>query len=221
MKPQIAARGGCSSLPACRRAAEELARALLPYISVRTRAATQVLEGLAERVNASQELSAAEIALLEDLERDPTATRGTGFLLGVIAAASGVDLFVARRERSGLREAVRMVCEAQACVAEPALDTLPLVSCRLGSGWEIPFLGAYVFWRGAALGRSSARVRWHLEHEPGFLGLSVHRPEPLPELDRSLEELAPIVSGAEVLRGKERFGFRIPAAWFEMGAEPG
>ncbi len=206
-------------MQARRRGAEELARALFPYISERTHAATQVLKKLAERVNDPRGLATAEINLLEDLERDPTGTRGPGFLLGVIAAASGVDLFVARRERSGLRDVVRMVCEAQHCRAEPAPDTLPLLSSRMGRGWEVPFLGAYVFWRRAALGRGSTRVRWRLQREPGFLTLSVQRPKPLPELDRLLEELAPIVSGAEALAENERFGFRFPVAWFETSPE--
>src|SRR5262245_42714015 len=85
------------------RAAEEVARQLLPGLRARLRAATQELDDLRRRGRMRGFRHAGDESAFVRLEDLRAASRRWGWSLGVLCKGRGVDLLGTRREREGLR----------------------------------------------------------------------------------------------------------------------
>ncbi len=191
-----------------------MARVVMPLVFERVRRATEGLErgvgGARDRVS----FEPGRFALEESCDEEGDGTRDVGFLLGVIAAARGVDLLLARREVGGLRGVVRWLCGASGNRIEPEASALPGIATKPGRGWEVPFIGGCLFLR-ASRRLGAGPLRWNLERDSQSVTLFLPRRQREIEDDLFLADLAPLVPGSAALAEDERCGFRWPNEWLE------
>jgi hypothetical protein len=192
--PEPAQRARCRR--ALRAASAELARFVLPVLLARVRCWTGALEG-------------AGAAGALDAEGEEV--RSAGFVLGVIAAARGVDLLRARREVDGLRAVARWVEAASGARLSPGVEALPRLATNVGQGWELAFLGGYLILR-AARESHGEELRWELERVQGSSVILLPM-RAAGAWTTSLADLACLVPGAGALVLHGRSGFRWPSQW--------
>src|SRR5262249_4790373 len=97
----------------------------------------------------------ARLARREELE---TRTRRTGWCLGVLSAAHGVDLLRSRHEVDGLRWLVGALVRARGLRIEPAEEHLPALTGRSCADWEVSLLAAWCALEGGT--SLDGFVRW-------------------------------------------------------------
>ena len=154
-------RPSVSAQPALLRAADDLARTLLPRLDADVRAARTTIEGLVSRLDAAPESVRAgqHEHGWRELERAERAVEAHGFWLGAIAAARGSDLLLARRDRDAW-EAARALLSSSLRGSLPAGLAGPRESHSLGNGWELPLCLAV--WSCDAEGSSGELHEEHL-----------------------------------------------------------
>ena len=197
---------------AVRLAAEELAEAILPTVLSRLREQTGRLQDLAGRITRDPDQALVDPSGVESLEADQELGRRIGWCLGVLAAANGTDLLLARRERDGLRDMLALVALARPeHPPEPAFDELPRLATSVGEGWEVPLLVAGLFLHAARTLPAGTPLRWEMERGTNAISFSVAgSPTRLPP---ELGELVQLVPGAE-LQLAEHTRLVIPSEWF-------
>ena len=194
---------------AVRRAAEELAEGILPTVLARLRDQTERLQGLAERITADPAHALGDPAGVDSLEADQVLGRRIGWALGVLAAAGGTDLLLARRERDGLRDVLELVVLARPAHApDPALDALPRLSSSVGEGWEVPLVVASAVWHAAGELAPGAALRWEAWRGEGRLTFRLAT-----AAAGFPAELVELVPGAELGR-EDGLRLAFPAEWF-------
>jgi hypothetical protein len=191
-------------------AARELAQAIAPGLQRFLVDATREVEAVARSVDQGSSALASE-SLLARVDELETESHGHGWVLGVIAAASGVDLLRERRDRDGLRRVVARVVEvALPGGIEPDPATLPRVGSTHGAGWELPFLAGFLFLR-AARAAPARTLSWSTEARADGTALLVDAPGSDPRLDAVIQ-----ASGcARPLRVGGRAGLIAPPGWLE------
>ncbi len=195
---------------AVRLAAEELAEAILPTVLSRLRDQTDRLQGLADRITRDPQQALADPTGVRSLEADQALGRRIGWCLGVLAAANGTDLLLARRERDGLRDMLELLALAHPDhPPEPALEELPRLSTSVGEGWEVPLLLACLFLHGARALTYGGPLAWKLASGDDAVTVTLAEgPDDFPD------ELVALVPGASLTRD-EGATLSLPAEWFE------
>lgn len=199
---------------ALQRAADELAAAILPRMLGHLREQTAEFEALARRIERWPERTLADETALATVESVQAQSQGVGWCLGVVAAASGADLLLARRERDGLRHMLTLVSEALAGHPfRPEVEALPTLSTTEGEGWEVPFLVAYLFLCAGARLPRGAPLRWSLIEAAGRVRLRFPEPVGDARLAERLAALLALVPGAALEHDAETCELVFPAAW--------
>lgn len=208
MSPEAALRA------AVRLAADELAEAILPAVLARLRQQTERLQHLAERLTRDPGRGLDDAKELEELEADQDLGGRIGWCLGVLAAAAGTDLLLARRERDGLaRMAALLALARPEHRAIPSLEELPDLSPGEGAGWEVPLLVTYAFLVASRGLPAGAELRWSARRRAETVVISIERPADAPAPGARLGELLPLVPGARLAPDAGRLALSLPARW--------
>ena len=203
---------------ATHRVALRLAEDVLPVLFERLAAARLEVEALTARLLREPRDALADAQRATEIETAWAAGDGLGWTLGVLAAATGSNLILARRERRGARLVVDLIGAlfARRCVTlVPDAGALPEESPRVGHGWELSFAcGALFHAAGGALPGETA-LCWALAREPGGAWcLSFEEPRDgarLAEVAAALRDLLPALAWhADAARWSARF----PGDWF-------
>lgn len=196
------------------RAGDPLAAALLPVLLHRLGNSTQLLTAL--NAVAGEEGGARSIEERSpDLARASRSIRELGYVLAVIASASGADLLLERREARGLEPLVGAVRDALRRAGrdlDPPADPLPALAPATGRGWELAWaVGATLWAAGRALAPGEA-LAWSLARRGGGWVLEVRRPAPL-----GLRALAPLLQrrlpDARLELEEEAWRLSLPGPW--------
>lgn len=191
------------------RAAAELAEALLPVIRRYLRLSVEEFRTVESSFEVTDE-GLCDEELLRRVEARQEEGHAIGWCLGVLAAASGTDVLLARREQDGLRELVELV---QIALGDrplwPATKELPRVEPSVGAGWELPFLVAWAFLRAGICPPTEEPLRWglmeHRERQTFFVACG-------PDRDVGpWSQLVQLVDGAEAIEEDDGFGVVLPA----------
>jgi hypothetical protein len=196
------------------RVTDPLARLLLPVLVHRMNNTTQLLSNLQTltRVAAETDWLSARAG---DLEAATVDVDELGYLLAVVASASGADLLLERRVAEGLRimiEAVTDVARRLGKELTRPCGPIPHQSANVRGGWELPWAVGALLLTAAVERSAEEHVDWQLLQEndswvlvssgtvaDGFAGLRELLGERLPE------------SHLDVRR--EGWSWRIPAGW--------
>ncbi len=128
---------------------DTLARALLPTLLHELANTTQLLTGL----HALTTMADGEELLAnheEELARAGNDAQRLGWLLGVLGAAGGHDVLLARREQAGLDWIVSLVTKAARREERPlptAPATLPRLMGCTPDGWSVPWAVGSLLWQ--------------------------------------------------------------------------
>ncbi len=143
--------------------ADPLARAMLPVLLHRIGNASQLLSNL------DALLEVRPVALEErpeDLAAAGEIVDDVGWLLALLASASGARLLLDRREAHGLEPLVACV---RACLRREGRDLdattspLPRLSPRVGSGWELPWAFASMLYLSGRELPPRGSLAWSIE----------------------------------------------------------
>jgi hypothetical protein len=181
---------------------------MLPVLLHRMGNTAQLLNGLDALL--AVDPSALE-ARADDLALAREHVDEIGWLLALLASASGAHLLLERRERAGLAPLVDAV---RACLrrAERDLDAgrrpLPGLAPDVLDGWQLPWaIGSFLFLAGSSRPpRSSAS--WSLEPGGGAWRLRCAA-----DRGAALDGLLRIIPGARILREGELAVLELPGAW--------
>ena len=142
---------------------DPLAKAMLPVLLHRVGNAAQLLTSL-------DALLAVEPGALESRADDLASARElvdeVGWLLALLASASGARLLLDRRERGGLAPLLACV---RACLRREGRDLavvegpLPGLSPDVGDGWQLPWTIASVLYLSGSSHPPRTSLRWGLE----------------------------------------------------------
>ena len=190
------------------RAADPLAKAMLPVLLHRMGNAAQLLNGL-------DALLAVDPSALEARAGDLAAARDQvddlGWLLALLASASGAHLLLDRRERAGLAPLVDAV---RACLRREQRDldagprSLPGLAPDVGDGWQLPWgLASFLYLSGASL-PARASLRWSLDIDGGAWRL-----ESAAEHGAALDGVLQLLPGVKLRREGELTLLELPRTW--------
>lgn len=196
-------------------ATEDLLTHALPVVLARMRRASAQLERCS-RAFASEQAGEGRARGGPALEEVQTQSETLGWILGVLACATGDDLLLARREPYGLALVADVVGEALAGegrALEPDASRFPDVAPRLEDGWRLPWTVGLLLRLAARVLPPGTPVRWrfergHLRSTLLFLGARADGAAPL------LCDLEALLPGAEARIEPEGFGMDFPAEWF-------
>lgn len=146
---------------------DPLARAMLPVLLHRIGNASQLLSNLAALLD-------VRAGALEERAEDLAAAGGivdeTGWLLALLASASGANLLLERREAHGLAplvDGVRACLRRENRDLAPFRGSLPLLAPHVGSGWELPwYVGSVLYLSGRALPEKQS-LAWSIARGEG------------------------------------------------------
>ncbi|MEW6073018.1 MAG: hypothetical protein AB1726_10570 [Planctomycetota bacterium] len=200
--------------PALAPLAEELARSVLPPLFARVREAGTSLERLLGALAARGEGWTGDEELLAGAEALGGRDRQLGWALGVVAAAMGVDLLGARRERDGVRLLVELVAEGAGFRLVPEATALLRPARRMGEGWELPLAVAIFFLR-AARGSPEGVLRWCLERSAGGRVLACPDVPPLAAAGPAWSPLLARIPGAALVADAPHPALYLPETWID------
>jgi hypothetical protein len=190
---------------------DPLTAALLPVLMHRLNNATQLLLGLNSLLASGGGTHLAE-RRGADLAQASQAIDEVGWLLGVLASASGADLLLARRARRGLAPVVVAVREAlRRCDRElgPSAEPLPDLASGIADGWQVPWgVGVWLFSSAIVLAERSS-LDWRLRQGGDFDELACRSPEDARRdaLERRITERLP---EARFRRTQDEHGLLLP-----------
>ncbi|MCB9903997.1 MAG: hypothetical protein H6831_06290 [Planctomycetes bacterium] len=200
---------------------DPLTRGLLPVVIHQLNNATQLLANF----QALLTLGDADEILRQrsgDIADTARSVHELGYVLAVIASASGADLLLERREARGLewmlqtvRDGLRREGRDLAAPSTP----LPDLRAAVGEGWELSWaFGALLYVAGRAV-PTDARVAWRLEAtEHGWrLELDGISTDDLGELWPLVVERLP---GATPVEDAGRVALALPADWLRAADAP-
>lgn len=174
---------------------DPLTVALLPVLMHRLNNATQVLHGL-KAVLALRESTPFTERRGADLAYASRSIDEVGWMLGVLASASGADLLLARRDRRGLAPVVATVHEAlqrEDRELGPCNVPLPDLDPGVADGWQLPWgIGAWLY-SSALLLPERTPLEWRLDRGDAFDELVCRTPENAgrEELEKRIAEHLP------------------------------
>ena len=192
--------------------ADPLARALLPVLLHRIANAAQLLSGL-------DALLPLGPAVLEERSGDLASAGETvddvGWLLALLASASGSRLLLERRNRGGLApllDGVRSCLRRDGRDLAPADAPLPDLSPDVADGWQLPWaIASLLFLEGRGLAPKAA-LPWSLR--PAGDSWSVEcDASPATDAGPSLARLLEDLPGARFHRAGGKASLAIPRAW--------
>ena len=146
---------------------DPLAAHLLPVLMHRMNNATQLLSNLhAIQQHASERDWIRERA--DDLAQTSADIERLGYLLAVLASASGADLLLERRERRGLQilaDAVTDAIRRSGGEVRPSNRPLPDQSPAVHDGWELPWGFGALLYHAARTSGKQEPFEWQLLQE--------------------------------------------------------
>ena len=206
-----------------RMASDELASTLLPVLIHRMNNATQLMSNLSALARCGP--APGGVDWIEERAEDLAGTSREvdvlGYLLAVLASASGAKLLLERRAARGLEwmtEAVGEALHREGRALAPAARAVPDQSPRVANGWELCWaVGALLL----AAGESSSadaplEWQWLEQGESWVLVCAGEAPAGVTRLRALLTSRLP--ESSLDLRS-EGWSWRVPAAW--MGAAAG
>ena len=134
-----------------------------------------------------------------------------GWLLALLASASGARLLLDRRERGGLAPLLACV---RACLRREGRDldavqgVLPGLSPEVGEGWELPWAIASLLYLAGRSGPPRSALRWSLTARPDAWCITCAS-ESGSDLERVLRRLPE----AKLLREGESLALELPRNW--------
>ena len=143
---------------------DALAKALLPTLLHELANTTQLLTGLhaLTTLPEGEELLATHEG---ELSRAGDQAQRLGWLLGVLGAAGGHDILLARREQAGLDWIVELATKAARRAQRPiptSPQTLPRLMGCTPDGWSVPWALGSLLWQA---GEQSDGGAWSLHME--------------------------------------------------------
>jgi len=146
---------------------DPLTAALLPVVIHQLNNATQLLANL----HALLSLGGADELLRarsDDLTETARSVHELGYVLAVLASASGADLLLERREARGLEwmlESVRHGLRRDGHDLADCPAALPLLSAAVGDGWELPWAVGSLLHAAGQTTVAKERLGWSLEED--------------------------------------------------------
>src|SRR5262245_13498762 len=128
---------------ALREVARDVGAVLWPTLGRELGSARSELENLLDELRRDPERLLRDESRLALQEHMGLRTNRTGWSLGVLAAAHGIDLLRERREPEGLRWIAGDLAEARGLVLVPVTEELPSVRSRVCREWEVCLLAAW------------------------------------------------------------------------------
>lgn len=193
---------------------DPLTSGLLPVVIHQLNNATQLLANF----QALLSLGGAEEILRQrsgDIADTARSVHELGYVLAVIASASGADLLLERREPRGLEwilETVRDGLRREGRDLARPRSPLPNQSAAVGEGWELPWaFGALLYCAGLAVA-AGERLEWSLERSGERWSFSIEglEAERFGELPQSVVERLP---GAVLAQASDRLRIEFPGEW--------
>lgn len=197
-------------------ASEELLAEIVPVVVERMRSVSRRLEECSRKLTKDADGVARGGRGFGELERVQEESEQLGWLMGVLASASGEDLLLARRERYGVALLVDLVGEVlgeEGRALDPLPTELPDLAPQLTDGWRLPWGVGLLFRLAAHSLPDGAPVRWEIALRGNRAQLR------FPEADPDgtaplLVDLEGLLPGTEAHVDGAGFGMDIPANWF-------
>jgi len=198
---------------------DPLTAGLLPVVIHQLNNATQLLANFQALLSlgGADEILRARSGDIADTART---VHELGYVLAVIASASGADLLLDRREERGLDwifETVRDGLRRDGRDVLVPSTPLPGLSAAVGEGWELPWaFGALLYSAGLA-GAAGDRVDWKLEQAADVwrFEISGHCRDELDALRGALESRLP---EARFRADAADLCLEFPADWLRVSA---
>ena len=199
---------------AAARAADQLGKAVLPYLLGQLDGTTESFRALAHSFGEDPEASLSEHLALTRVEEAQGEAHRIGWFLGCLASASGTDLLIARREDNGLRLFCGVVLDALAGETHltPGPGDLPRIATGIGRGWELSFLAGFLFYAALCGERDPNQLAWKIERGPERALLGV-RSMLRGEDGVLLERLGGLLPEVRARAGEEWAELVVPAGW--------
>ncbi|MEM7311457.1 MAG: hypothetical protein AAF682_32640 [Planctomycetota bacterium] len=201
-------------------ATEDLLAQVLPVVQERMKRASTKLASCSKRLArdpGSLQRAPRGAGELEEVQQE---SETLGWVLGVLASASGDDLLLARREPYGIAlvgDLVGEVLASEGRALEPDASMFPDVASRIEDGWRLPWVVGLLVRLASRSVPSDEPVRWAFERGPirsclFFLGAHPEGAAPL------LAEIEAVLPGSFARIEEAGFGVEFPAEWFATTA---
>jgi len=198
---------------------DPLAPLLLPVLVHRLNNATQLLSNLDAvlRVGGERDWLAERSSDLGDSAHD---VHELGYVLAVLASASGADLLLARREPAGLAYMLRVVasCAAREGRGFELPGELPELAPEVHAGWELAWAAAALLCLATLALPEGEGLDWSIAEEGSGWALrcSGEFPAACSELRPRLAERLP---GSRIAVGEGEWSWWIPGDWLLRPSE--
>ena len=197
---------------------DPLTRELCPLLVHRLAGATQLLSALRALLGSEPGDAERFLEHAGDLAETAREVDRMGWLLAVLASASGADMLLARREPRGLAIVVERVAERlarQGC----ALDPSPAAELELApgalDGWQLPWaVGSLLLASGTGLGEGSV-LGWSLGRAGKQWRLRSRASVAVRALAPTLEQR---LAGGRLLVGHDDWTLEVPGEWIARRA---
>ncbi|MCZ6464391.1 MAG: hypothetical protein O7A09_08625 [Proteobacteria bacterium] len=206
-------------------ATEDLLAAILPVVLERMQRATRRLRACSEEIARDPGFAARHGRGLPELEKVQRDSEKLGWMMGVLASASGEDLLLTRREPFGIALVFELVAESlekEGHVLEPAPTNLPEVAPDVGAGWRLPWVFGVLLRHAGACIPPGALLEWGLERGQDTLELVF--PDAVaatvPGTVELLSDIEDTLPGARPRIMERGFAVEFPAAWLPRPAQP-
>ncbi|HIL51093.1 MAG: hypothetical protein ABGY71_11495 [bacterium] len=202
--------------------ADGLAEALLPVLIHSMNNATQLMANLSTLARSGQGSSINWIeSRADDLLASSREIDRVGYMLAVLASASGAELLGQRRVPEGLAWMTAAVAQAvrrEGGALAEATHPVPLVRPGAAHGWEVCWAAGALL-RAAAVGSSRAEpLEWQWLDEGDSWVLVCAGPATA-EFKALGETVTRRLPEAELDLRSEGWSWRLPAAWLEAAGE--
>ena len=193
---------------------------MLPVILHRVANATQHLNGLSALLAVDPGALAARG---DDLAETSDRVDDAGWLLALIASASGSRLLLARREREGLAPLVECIREclrrAGRDLAGP-VEPLPNLAPEVGEGWQLPWAIGTLLHEAANSLPARATLAWSVRRAPERPGTVAVACAPAADFDpKDLATwLARELPAARLNSAGGELALELPAVWLPARA---
>jgi hypothetical protein len=196
-----------------------LTAALTPVLIHRLNNTTQLLQAASALLALSADSSSA-LNPADDLAHAARTIDELGWLLALLASASGHELLLARRERRGLDSMVRAVREAARRAGreiEAHAVALPDLEPAAGDGWRVPWaVGTWLLTNSEAL-PADASLAWRLQRAEASDELGCRVPDHAGRGDLE-QRIAVSLPGASFRRTRDEHVLLLPRRSLAWGS---
>ena len=196
---------------------DRLAAPLLPAVRHRIQTATQLLTALDSLVRTTGDASLLE-RRAGDLAAASETVRQLGYVVAVLACASGADLLLERREQRGLAylcDATRDALRRDGLeLCEPCAP-LPALAPDAGRGWELPWAIAALL-HASAGGAPGAAPQWGIAAAETGWSLEIRR-EPAAVPSALADRICALLPGARFESAPGSLRLALPSRWLRAG----